>query len=52
MAGTAKRTASRRRKLFMTVLALLCLMAATAAQRRSFYGWDESVRNLMFGMTH
>jgi len=46
--GSSNRPASRRRKLFVTVLALFCLIAAAAAQRRSFYGWDESVHNIPY----
>ena len=34
--------------MIVTVLALFCLIAATAAQRRFFYGWDESVRNIPY----
>ena len=37
-----------RTTLFVTVLALFCLIAAAAAQRRFFYGWDESIRNIPY----
>jgi hypothetical protein len=41
-------TAIRLRTLLVTLAILGCLVAATAAQRRYFYGWDESVRNIPY----
>ena len=42
------RTAHRSRTFLVTLAVLACLVAATAAQRRFFYGWDESVRNIPY----
>ena len=42
------RTASHRRTLLVMLGALVCLVAAPAAQRRFFYGWDESVHNIPY----
>jgi uncharacterized protein DUF4159 len=32
----------------LTLVALLCLIGVAAAQRRFFYGWDETVRNIPY----
>ena len=41
-------SAARRTKVLIAVTALLCLAASLAAQRRFFYGWDETVRNVPY----
>src|SRR5215207_5435084 len=43
--GIARR---RRRLISLTAAALLCIVSIAAAQRRSFYGWDETVRNASY----
>src|SRR5262245_63485329 len=42
------RPARRRLIVFGAVASILCLALSSAAQRRSFYGWDESVRNIPY----
>jgi hypothetical protein len=39
---------TRRRTAFLTLVAFLCLIGVAAAQRRFFYGWDSSVRNIPY----
>ena len=41
-------TSNRRRTALLTLAVLVCLVAAAAAQRQFFYGWDESVRNIPY----
>jgi Domain of unknown function (DUF4159) len=41
-------TSNRRRTALLTLAVLVCLVAAAAAQRQFFYGWDESVRNISY----
>jgi hypothetical protein len=41
-------TTTRRRQALLTLTALLCLIGVAAAQRRYFYGWDETVRNVPY----
>lgn len=36
------------RLVLLVLAATLCLAAASAAQRRFFYGWDETVRNIPY----
>jgi hypothetical protein len=38
----------RRRTLVLTLATLLCLIGVAAAQRRVFYGWDPTVRNVSY----
>ena len=38
----------RRRTALLTLLTLFCLIGVAAAQRRAFYGWDSSVRNIPY----
>ena len=45
---SAVRLVEGRAPLIVTILALFCLIAATAAQRRFFYRWDQSVRNIPY----
>jgi hypothetical protein len=41
-------TVRRRRTACLTLLAMFCLIGVAAAQRRFFYGWDSSVRNIPY----
>jgi len=41
-------TVRRRRIAVLTLLVLFCLIGVAAAQRRFFYGWDSSVRNIPY----
>ncbi|MQA31826.1 MAG: DUF4159 domain-containing protein [Luteitalea sp.] len=38
-------TSRRRRPVLLALVAVLCLVGVAAAQRRFFYGWDETVRS-------
>src|SRR5258706_14432480 len=42
------KTTHRSRTFLVTLAVLACLVAAASAQRRFFYGWDESVRNIPY----
>src|SRR5688500_11588751 len=41
-------TTKRRLTALLTMAALVCLIGVAAAQRRFFYGWDETVRNIPY----
>jgi hypothetical protein len=42
------RTTKARRTALFTLALLLCLIGVAAAQRRFFYGWNETVRNIPY----
>src|SRR5688572_10230207 len=41
-------TTKRRLTALLTMAAFVCLIGVAAAQRRFFYGWDETVKNIPY----